>query len=86
MFLVHLWLPRVHVEAPVSGSMILAGVLFKLGGSVSSLRGSIRPNGLAVASNGVSRHQVAHVRAALMTIQTDYWPKSPVHRMFGSSV
>lgn len=32
MFLVHLWLPRAHVEAPVAGSMILAGVLLKLGG------------------------------------------------------
>nr|QUB02916.1 NADH dehydrogenase subunit 4 [Polypedilum unifascium] len=32
MFIVHLWLPKAHVEAPVSGSMILAGVLLKLGG------------------------------------------------------
>nr|YP_009443921.1 NADH dehydrogenase subunit 4 [Stimulopalpus japonicus]ATU07142.1 NADH dehydrogenase subunit 4 [Stimulopalpus japonicus] len=32
MFLFHLWLPKAHVEAPVSGSMILAGVLLKLGG------------------------------------------------------
>lgn len=32
IFMVHLWLPRAHVEAPVSGSMILAGVLLKLGG------------------------------------------------------
>nr|YP_010498956.1 NADH dehydrogenase subunit 4 [Microtendipes umbrosus]UWR98452.1 NADH dehydrogenase subunit 4 [Microtendipes umbrosus] len=32
MFFVHLWLPKAHVEAPVSGSMILAGVLLKLGG------------------------------------------------------
>jgi len=32
MYLVHLWLPRAHVEAPVRGSMILAGVLLKLGG------------------------------------------------------
>ena len=32
MFIVHLWLPRAHVEAPVAGSMILAGVLLKLGG------------------------------------------------------
>nr|URX54417.1 NADH dehydrogenase subunit 4 [Rugitermes aridus] len=32
MFFVHLWLPSAHVEAPVSGSMILAGVLLKLGG------------------------------------------------------
>jgi NADH-ubiquinone oxidoreductase chain 4 len=27
-----LWLPKAHVEAPVAGSMILAGVLLKLGG------------------------------------------------------
>nr|ALO77535.1 NADH deshydrogenase subunit 4 [Ciidae sp. GENSP01] len=32
MFLVHLWLPKAHVEAPVAGSMILAGVMLKLGG------------------------------------------------------
>nr|QIH95772.1 NADH dehydrogenase subunit 4 [Pseudolycoriella sp. XQM-2020] len=32
MYLFHLWLPKAHVEAPISGSMILAGVLLKLGG------------------------------------------------------
>lgn len=32
IFLIHIWLPKAHVEAPVSGSMILAGVLLKLGG------------------------------------------------------
>nr|YP_010688218.1 NADH dehydrogenase subunit 4 [Pillucina pisidium (Dunker, 1860)]WBR65412.1 NADH dehydrogenase subunit 4 [Pillucina pisidium (Dunker, 1860)] len=32
IFLVHLWLPKAHVEAPVSGSMMLAGVLLKFGG------------------------------------------------------
>nr|YP_009117164.1 NADH dehydrogenase subunit 4 [Perna perna]AJC00154.1 NADH dehydrogenase subunit 4 [Perna perna] len=32
MFPFHLWLPKAHVEAPVAGSMILAGVLLKLGG------------------------------------------------------
>jgi len=32
LFFVHLWLPKAHVEAPVAGSMILAGVLLKLGG------------------------------------------------------
>nr|YP_009050468.1 NADH dehydrogenase subunit 4 [Ridgeia piscesae]AIG23736.1 NADH dehydrogenase subunit 4 [Ridgeia piscesae]AIL54753.1 NADH dehydrogenase subunit 4 [Ridgeia piscesae] len=31
MFSLHLWLPKAHVEAPVAGSMILAGVLLKLG-------------------------------------------------------
>ncbi len=28
---VHLWLPKAHVEAPVAGSMVLAGILLKLG-------------------------------------------------------
>lgn len=32
IYLFHLWLPKAHVEAPVAGSMILAGVLLKLGG------------------------------------------------------
>lgn len=32
VFGVHLWLPKAHVEAPVGGSMLLAGVLLKLGG------------------------------------------------------
>lgn len=29
---VHIWLPEAHVEAPTAGSIILAGVLLKLGG------------------------------------------------------
>jgi len=28
----HLWLPYAHVEAPVAGSVLLAGILLKLGG------------------------------------------------------
>lgn len=32
IFMFHLWLPKAHVEAPVAGSIILAGVLLKLGG------------------------------------------------------
>nr|YP_009971690.1 NADH dehydrogenase subunit 4 [Hymaea magna]QNG56374.1 NADH dehydrogenase subunit 4 [Hymaea magna] len=32
MFFVHLWLPKAHVEAPIAGSMILAGIMLKLGG------------------------------------------------------
>jgi len=32
IYFVHLWLPKAHVEAPVAGSIILAGVLLKLGG------------------------------------------------------
>ena len=29
---VHIWLPQAHVEAPVAGSVLLAGILLKLGG------------------------------------------------------
>lgn len=32
VFIVHIWLPKAHVEAPLVGSIILAGVLLKLGG------------------------------------------------------
>lgn len=31
LYIFHLWLPKAHVEAPVAGSIILAGVLLKLG-------------------------------------------------------
>src|ERR1043165_8507370 len=29
---VHLWLPEAHVEAPTGGSVLLAGILLKMGG------------------------------------------------------
>lgn len=32
LFLVHMWLPKAHVEAPAPGSIFLAAVLLKLGG------------------------------------------------------
>lgn len=32
MIPVHVWLPEAHVEAPTAGSVILAGILLKLGG------------------------------------------------------
>ena len=32
IYIFHLWLPKAHVEAPVAGSIILAGLLLKLGG------------------------------------------------------
>ena len=28
----HIWLPEAHSEAPTAGSVILAGVLLKMGG------------------------------------------------------
>lgn len=30
-FPVHIWLPEAHVEAPTPGSILLAGVILKLG-------------------------------------------------------
>jgi proton-translocating NADH-quinone oxidoreductase chain M len=32
MFPMHIWLPEAHVEAPTAGSVLLAGILLKLGG------------------------------------------------------
>lgn len=32
LFIFHIWLPKAHVEAPTLGSIILAGLLLKLGG------------------------------------------------------
>jgi NADH-ubiquinone oxidoreductase chain 4 len=32
IYSLHLWLPKAHVEAPIAGSMVLAGILLKLGG------------------------------------------------------
>nr|QHV34328.1 NADH dehydrogenase subunit 4 [Gessius sp. 'rufidorsus'] len=32
MFMLHFWLPKAHVQAPIFGSMILAGLMLKVGG------------------------------------------------------
>ena len=32
LYSIHLWLPKAHVEAPLVGSIVLAGIILKLGG------------------------------------------------------
>lgn len=32
IFIFHFWLPKAHVQAPVFGSIVLAGLLLKIGG------------------------------------------------------
>jgi len=32
IYLIHIWLPKAHVQAPTIGSIILAGIILKLGG------------------------------------------------------
>lgn len=32
IYIVHFWLPRAHVQAPVSGSIVLAGLILRIGG------------------------------------------------------
>ena len=56
MWPVHTWLPDAHVEAPTAGSVILAGVLLKMGGY-----GFIRFSRAAVA-RGVAVFRAADLR------------------------
>nr|YP_010133162.1 NADH dehydrogenase subunit 4 [Enterobius vermicularis]BAV82697.1 NADH dehydrogenase subunit 4 [Enterobius vermicularis] len=47
VYFLHLWLPKAHVEAPTVGSMLLAGLLLKLG-TVGYLRLLGLVNGMSV--------------------------------------
>ncbi len=59
VFPVHTWLPAAHVEAPTAGSVVLAGVLLKLGTyglvrfALQMTPGAFRDAALAVAIVGV---------------------------------
>nr|YP_010704168.1 NADH dehydrogenase subunit 4 [Ptosima chinensis]WCO87661.1 NADH dehydrogenase subunit 4 [Ptosima chinensis] len=73
MYLVHLWLPKAHVEAPVSGSMILAGIMLKLGGyGMIRLMGLFVETGLRVGYIFISISLIGGAIVSLICLrQTD---------------
>merc|ERR1711916_307937 len=72
LYPVHIWLPEAHVEAPTSGSVLLAGILLKLGSSynlptvfVFSLLGIVYISLLTIRQNDfkkiIAYSSVAHM-------------------------
>lgn len=69
LYLVHLWLPKAHVEAPVAGSIVLAGVLLKLGGYGLILIISLMPAMKVAASVLIRVGLIGGARLAVMILR-----------------
>nr|AVW86199.1 NADH dehydrogenase subunit 4 [Iphione sp. YZ-2018] len=54
IYFFHLWLPKAHVEAPIAGSMILAGILLKLGGYGILRISAMSPNSMFMMSPSIN--------------------------------
>ncbi len=70
LFPVHTWLPLAHTEAPTAGSVILAGVLLKLG-TYGLLRLAL-PIGLVDANGQATYPELTRVLAAICVVGIIY--------------
>src|SRR5579863_3940201 len=67
MFPFHTWLPDAHTEAPTAGSVILAGVLLKMG-----TYGFIRFSLPLLPTDAAARHQIVNILIVLSLIGIIY--------------
>ena len=72
----HTWLPLAHTEAPTAGSVILAGVLLKLG-TYGLLRLAVPIGILTSSCTGVTFPSLVHVIGVICMIGVIYAPWSP---------
>ena len=67
MFPFHTWLPDAHTEAPTAGSVILAGVLLKMG-----TYGFVRFSLLLLPSDEAARQQIVNILMVVSVISIIY--------------
>ncbi|KOB68917.1 NADH dehydrogenase subunit 4, partial [Operophtera brumata] len=74
MYLTHLWLPKAHVEAPVSGSIILADIILKLGGLLGGFYIRLKSFCQVDIKSLIAHSSVAHIRIVIGgIIVINYW-------------